>query len=123
MPQLIEKHIINAPIWSILLVNGKEGIFSLGGTSAAVVREVEQETADDLARIGHQNHKRAYIMETPDNRKPSGESNQWKWVQVQGAEGWWQIPLRAIWVDGIKILDSQPVILDVSIFQALQMCE
>lgn len=118
MPQLIEKHIIDAPIWSILLINGREGIFSIGGTSAAVVRGLEQETADDLARLGGTQIRRQSRI-----RNSGDESSEWKWLQVQGAEGWWQIPLRAVWIDGIKILDSQPVILDVSSWQALhQSC-
>jgi hypothetical protein len=48
-------------------------------------------------------------------------SNEWKWSMVQGAEGWWQILMRGIWVDGIKVLDNQPVVLDVSYY--LKWCD
>lgn len=111
MPQLIEKQIIDTPLWSIILINGNEGIFSLGGTSVASVREVERETADDLARVdGHKNSERA----NRDSRKADDDPNDWKWIKVQGAEGWWQILMRGIWIDGIEVLENQAVVLDVN---------
>lgn len=118
MPQLIEKRIIDTPLWSILLVNGREGIFSMGGSSAASVREIEQETADDLNRLGeHQNPERGHITKDLPTRKPADE---WKWIKVQGAEGWWQIPMHGVWVDGVKVLDSQLVVLDVSVWKCFR---
>ncbi|KUJ16316.1 uncharacterized protein LY89DRAFT_685326 [Mollisia scopiformis] len=115
MPQLIEKQILDAPIWSILLVNGKEGIFSMGGTSVASDREVERETADDLDRIGgHQSRQEEHGRNEHNSRKSEDDLNEWKWIKVQGAEGWWQVLMRGIWIDGVKILANQPAVLDVN---------
>ncbi|KAE8448616.1 hypothetical protein EG329_009041 [Mollisiaceae sp. DMI_Dod_QoI] len=115
MPQLIEKHLVDVPIWSILLVNEKEGIFSIGGTSVASVRQVERESEDALTRIGrNQNHKRGYIINDPPSRTSDDQTNNWNWLKVQGAEGWWQTLMRGVWADGIKILESQPIVLDLN---------
>ena len=38
----------------------------------------------------------------------------WTWNKVQGAEGWWQILLQAIWIDGSKVLKNQAAVIDVS---------
>ncbi len=121
MPQLIEKHLVDVPIWSILLVNEKEGIFSIGGTSVASVRQVERESEDALTRIGrNQNHKRGYIINDPPSRTSDDQTNNWNWLKVQGAEGWWQTLMRGVWADGIKILESQPIVLDVSMLHRLE---
>lgn len=119
MPQLVEKQIIDTPIWSIMLANRKEGIFSIGGTSVASVREVERETEDSLARLGHQNSERSFTINDAPRREDGDKLSEWKWMKVQGAEGWWQILMRGVFVEGIKILDSQPVVLDVSLPQPL----
>ncbi|KAF8858327.1 acid protease [Acephala macrosclerotiorum] len=114
MPQLIDKQIIDTSVWSIMLVNGKEGIFSMGGTSVASVREVERETEDSLARLEYQNSEGGFTINDPPSQEDGDKSSEWKWMKVQGAEGWWQILMRGLWVDGVKVLDSQPVVLDVN---------
>ncbi|KAH7354916.1 aspartic peptidase domain-containing protein [Rhexocercosporidium sp. MPI-PUGE-AT-0058] len=109
LQQLMEKKAIDVPVWSLLLINGKDGIFSIGGTSAPSVRQAEKETEEMLNPGEHDETKRdtaqAYAK---DNWK------ELKWMKVHGAEGWWQILMRGIWVDGIKVLDNQPIILDVN---------
>jgi hypothetical protein len=117
MPQLIEKNIIDSSVWSLLLVNGKEGLFSIGGTSISSVRQVEKETDDDLAHIGgHEERKRDGVVKKAD-AEPQSEDlvRDWKWSKVQGADGWWQVLMQGMWVDDIKVLQQQPIILDVSI--------
>ena len=37
----------------------------------------------------------------------------WEWSTVQGAEGWWQILMPGVWVDGSRVLQNQAVVLDV----------
>ncbi|KAH7410971.1 aspartic peptidase domain-containing protein [Cadophora sp. MPI-SDFR-AT-0126] len=109
LQQLMEKKAINVPMWSLLLINGKEGLFSIGGTSADSVRQAEKETDEMLNPGEHDETKR-------DTSKANAEDDvkDWKWMKVHGAEGWWQILMRGIWVDGIKVLDNQPIILDVN---------
>lgn len=91
-------------------MNSKDGIFTIGGTAAASVRRVEQETDDELAKLSHDENKRS------ENSKKHELSavNDWKWSKVSGADGWWQTLLHGMWVDKIKILHNQPIILDVS---------
>ncbi len=109
LQQLLEKDFVDTPIWSLILINGKEGIFSIGGTSAASLRQVEKETDDALNPGEHDETKR-------DTTRAEQEDHleDWRWMKVHGAEGWWQILMRGIWVDGIKVLGNQPVVLDVS---------
>ncbi|KAH9220100.1 aspartic peptidase domain-containing protein [Leptodontidium sp. 2 PMI_412] len=109
LQQLMEKKAIGIPVWSLLLINGKEGLFSIGGTSAASVRQAEKETDEMLNPEEHAETKR----ETAE-AKAKGDLKDWKWIKVHGAEGWWQILMRGIWVDGIKVLDNQPIVLDVN---------
>lgn len=108
LQQLLEKNVIDVPVWSLILINGKDGIFSIGGTSAASVRKAEKGT-DEL--LNHDEAKRS-ISADEEEDKPG----DWKWMKVHGAEGWWQILMRGIWVNGIKVLENQPIILDVSTF-------
>lgn len=121
MMQMIEKNVINTPVWSLVLINGKDGIFSIGGTSAPSVRRAKMETDDGLARAGNHGMKRDGVVAS----RPAADiemeadlsANEWKWSKVQGAEGWWQILMRGIWVDGSKVIENQPIILDASIIE------
>lgn len=38
------------------------------------------------------------------------------WTKVQGAQGWWQILMNGVWVEGVRVLKNQPVIIDVRAF-------
>ncbi len=119
IPQLTEKKIIDVPVWSLVLINGKDGIFSIGGTPAPSLRQAETETNDGLGRLGTNELKRNQILAPRSASDLELEvgilSNEWKWSRGQGAEGWWQILMQGIWVDGIKVLGNQPIVLDVSI--------
>jgi len=119
MPQLMEKKIIDSPIWSLVFLNGKEGIFSIGGTSSTSLRQVEKETDNELLELGkYDTTRRARATENSDMTDFSDSryaSDEWKWSKVYGAEGWWQILMRGIWVDGVKVLENQLIVLDVSL--------
>ncbi|CZS89240.1 uncharacterized protein RAG0_00643 [Rhynchosporium agropyri] len=109
LQQLVETKAIEIPLWSVLLINGREGIFSIGGTSAASVRRAGKETDELLKPDQHDEMKRNTAeVETEDDPK------EWKWLKVQGAEGWWQILLRGIWIDSVKVMENQPIVLDVN---------
>lgn len=107
MPQVMEKNIISVPVWSLILLNGQDGVFTIGGTSVASVRQRERESDQALAGISHEDLKRREKRLVDD----------WKWSNVHGTEGWWQILMPAIWVGGVRTLENQQIVLDVCSFR------
>lgn len=65
-------------------------------------------TFDDLNPFN-----RAGRMKQKGQHQPSWRDG-WKWSPVEGAAGWWQILLRGIWADQVKVMKNQPCIIDVS---------
>lgn len=126
--QLLERGVIERPIWSLMLINGQEGVLSVGGTSAPAVQLVEKQTNAELDTLGALERgetpagagipilKRG-LRSAKDNIVKPREvdwENGWKWSKVQGAEGWWQILMQGVWADGSKVLKNQPAVIDVS---------
>ena len=125
--QLLEKYLIERPVFSIMLINGEEGVLSVGGTSAAAVDMVEKHTRDTLDRAGAMERgepdignprfaKRDTRMNKAVAARQTDWEDAWKWSRVQGAEGWWQTLMDGVWIDGSKVLKNQPVVVDVSDF-------
>jgi hypothetical protein len=127
LKQLLDTKAIERPIFSLMLLNGHEGVLSVGGTGASAVQLVEKQTRDELDRVGAL--ERGEIAPAPivnglvkrGGRGSKGVVSRqsdweegWTWNKVQGAEGWWQILMQAIWVDGSKVLQNQAVVIDVS---------
>lgn len=111
-----------------MLINGQEGVLSIGGTTAKAVEMVVQQTKDELDRLVAQNpdpieeektltkrgsHRLNPPKEDLQSFEPDWQQN-WRWSKVQGAEGWWQILMQGVWIDGSKVLRNQPVVIDVS---------
>lgn len=128
LKQLVEKGMIERDIWSLLLINGREGVFSVGGTAAEAVEMVDRETREELDKIGELERQAAQVSSAQEKVKrdltKKGKalelkrglenwSASWKWSKVQGADGWWQILMQGVWTDGSRVLKNQPVILDV----------
>lgn len=122
LPQIIEKGIIDSQLWSLVLLNGQDGLFSLGGTPLASIRKVEKETQDLLSSQnekveGHEELKREEHLEDRASIYDSDVAREtdhgWKWMPVQGIEGFWQIMMHGVWFDGVKNIFNQPAILDV----------
>ena len=117
--QLLDKGIIERPVFSIMLINGEEGVLSVGGTSAKAVELVTIQTEEELSRAGGLQRIGLSSEPTAAHTKRDIPSDQvkwernWKWSRVQGAEGWWQILMQGVWVDGSKVLKNQPVVVDV----------
>ncbi|KAI9824456.1 MAG: hypothetical protein M1832_001991 [Thelocarpon impressellum] len=124
--QLYEKGVIARDVWSLMLINGKEGVFSVGGTGAEAVELVQQQTEEELKRWGELEkanaldgrsgasdgiNKRTDEGRSGKDRPPEWEHG-WRWNKVQGARGWWQILMQGVWVDGTKVLKNQPIIID-----------
>ena len=128
--QLLEKEVIERPIWSLMLINGQEGVLSVGGTSAQAVELVEKQTTKELDNMGASERGEVTAQEgipivkrglrsvekgVVKSREPDWESG-WRWSKVQGAEGWWQILMQGVWADGSKVLTNQPAVIDVRTF-------
>lgn len=63
-------------------------------------------------------HKRSLPLSRHDDAKTIRSKRDWKdmfkWTPVEGADGWWQVLLAGVWVDGVKVLKNQPTIIDLS---------
>ena len=126
LTQLLEKEAIQRPIFSLMLINGEDGVLSLGGTAASAIDMVEAETKAQLDLIGgHEEQKPAAPVEKMPPLVKRGRTSKgivmrqpdwddsWTWSDVQGAEGWWQVLMQGVWVDGSRVLKNQPVVVDV----------
>ena len=114
-----------------MLINGQDGVLSLGGTAAKAIDAVESQTKAELDSLAPQEQqavlpskadtvnlvKRGRIAKDIVVRQPDWD-DQWAWNEVQGAEGWWQILMRGVWVDGSRVLMNQAVVVDVGSLQS-----
>lgn len=159
LSQILKSGIVDMDVWSLMLLNGHEGVFSVGGTSVREVREVEERIKKGLEKLdagelhpGHEELKSfdvgglqseyhesekidgVGIKSEHDEMKRSAElglmkrdesalvnnglrpneESIWEWSKVRGSDGWWEILMKGIWVDGNKIIRNQPIVLDVS---------
>ncbi len=112
-----------------MLINGREGVLSIGGTGAEAVDLVQKQTRQELDRVGDLERaaansktgstdgrvilKRDLEPDTVTQEQSVDWRSGWKWSKVQGAEGWWQVLMQGVWVDGSKVLKNQPVVIDV----------
>ena len=123
--QLLDKEAIQRPVFSLMLINGQEGVLSLGGTAAGAIELVETQTKSELDSLGGDEkqepkpieklpplNKRGRTSKGITVREPGWEEG-WTWSDVQGAEGWWQVLMQGVWVDGSKVLKNQAVVVDV----------
>lgn len=125
--QLLDKEVIQRPIFSLMLINGQDGVLSLGGTAAGAIEMVETQTKSQLDSIGGKGKQELKPVEELPPLKKRGRTSKgvtarqpdwedgWTWSDVQGAEGWWQVLMRGVWVDGSKVLKNQAVVVDVCI--------
>jgi hypothetical protein len=120
MLQLLERETIHRSIWSVMLINGQEGVFSISGTMAGTVESVNLETQAQLDSARHrQEDGLGELDQTELIEKRFVQADDadwwkdWRWTKTQGAEGWWQILIQGVLVGGSKVLRNQPAILDV----------
>ncbi len=52
LAQLVDQAAVKLNVWSLMLVDGQQGVLSLGGSSAAVVENVERVAREELHRLG-----------------------------------------------------------------------
>ena len=112
--QLVEKEVIKRPVFSLMLINNHEGILSLGGTTASAIEKIQRRANEALGQLGSNNDdKKLDKRRIGDVSRGMNWVDHWKWSHVQGADGWWQILMPGVWVEGRKVLKNQPVVLDV----------
>lgn len=84
-----------------MLINGHEGVLSIGGTAAQAIDMVVSQTEQELDNLGalergeklanssiEQLFKRSRHMQDGGRGDMDWETG-WTWNKVQGAEGWW----------------------------------
>lgn len=125
MKQLFEIEVIQHPIFSLMLINGQDGVLSVGGTAASTIEMVVSQTENALNQVaGTEKTEVAPVEKLPPLVKRGRHGKEivtkredwetgWVWTGVQGAEGWWQLLMRGVWVDGSKVLQNQAVVIDV----------
>ena len=108
-----------------MLLNGQDGVLSVGGTAASTIEMVVSQTENALNQMGETEKgivapveklpplvKRGRHGKEVVTKREDWETG-WAWTEVQGAEGWWQLLMRGVWVDGSKVLQNQAVVIDV----------
>ena len=114
-----------------MLVNGEDGVLSFGGSAAAAIEMVETQTKAQLDSLEvHAEQPPPPVEKIPPlvkrgrtskgiaMRQPDWDDG-WTWTDVQGAEGWWQVLMQGVWVDGSRVLKNQAVVVDVRVPPAL----
>ncbi|KAL8728789.1 MAG: hypothetical protein Q9166_005167 [cf. Caloplaca sp. 2 TL-2023] len=130
--QWLKEGVVERPIFSLMLISGREGVLSVGGTGAQAAEMVARQTAEQLDRAGAQEKINAFIEENgktlvgglnslnkaslPEEKiilqkkDKAFKSRQTDWQQgwtfskVQGAEGWWQTLMQGVWINTPFIL-------------------
>ena len=126
LKQLFERKVVQHPIFSLMLINGQDGVLSIGGTAAGTIDMVVSQTEHALNQLGGIEKgdvgtteklpplvKRGRHGKEVVTKREDWETG-WVWTGVQGAEGWWQLLMRGVWVDGSKVLQNQAVVIDAS---------
>ncbi|KAH0537603.1 hypothetical protein GP486_008820, partial [Trichoglossum hirsutum] len=87
LKQILDRGIVENSIWSIMLINGQAGVFSIGGTGAEAVKMVEQQTKAALDRLGEieRLQKEKDGEGNAEEGKVAKRDEDWKWTKVQGA--------------------------------------
>ena len=128
LKQLVDKAAIERPLFSLMLINDCEGVLSVGGTAAGAIDMVLAQTKNQLDHLGAiergeevplQKEKRPLARRGKPGKEVAMRQTDWEkgwvWSKVQGADGWWQILMQSVWVDGSKVLQNQGVVIDASV--------
>ena len=114
-----------------MLINGQNGVLSVGGTAAGAIELVETQTKSELDLLAEDDRQVAPPAKKLTNLEKRGRTGKgiitrqpdweddWAWSEVQGAEGWWQVLMHGVWVDGSKVLHNQAVVIDVPLLSLL----
>ena len=95
-----------------MVLDGQDGMLSIGGVSAARQKVVNKgkkryNNPDTVLPVVKREIKRQETRREESLEKlmviPSSylkEQTDWKWNNVQGPEGWWQMMMTGVWVGG-----------------------
>lgn len=117
LQQLLAKEAINFELFSLTLLDPRTGNLSLGGTIAEQIEESKTRFHVRLDNIGNVLATPEYIDAEVHNRMsqsfPTAMKDQFHWVDVHGATGWWTALMGGVWINGAKIVQNQAVVFDI----------
>lgn len=118
LQQLLAAQVLTENIFSLTLLDSSSGVLSLGGTFAAQVEEANLRTQLEVESLGDATATSEKINTQVTERLaatfPQHLSSQFRWSPTRGAaEGWWTALLPGIWINGLKVLKNQPILLDI----------
>lgn len=118
LQQLVDKGIISKPIASLTLIDSSTGILSLGGTLAQQVELAKLLSQAEIDALGNTTSNPSDREQAAQNilahTFPTVLDDQFRWVPLLGAaQGWWTSMLAGVWINGLKVLKNQPVLLDI----------
>jgi hypothetical protein len=118
LQQLLSNQVLANNIFSLTLLDSTTGVLSLGGTLARHVEEANTRTRVEVDFLGDPDATMeqidAKVTDLLASTFPTDIEDQFRWVPARGAaEGWWNTLLPGLWVNGVKVLKNQPVLLDI----------
>lgn len=122
--QLLDQKSIEHNVFSLTLLDSMTGVLSLGGTIAISIEETKIRAETGLKYLGalhiesEQQKMEEEIKGAMAFAIPPGSTHEhhFKWTDVgSGAvSGWHMTLMGGVWVNGIKVLRNQPVLLDIN---------
>lgn len=117
LQQLHAKGVINLNLFSLTLSDAQSGNLSLGGTIAEQIELAKSRFQVLLDNFGSPVATPIFVDNEVHKRMsesfPSTLKEQFIWVDVHGALGWWTALMGGVWVNGAKVVDNQPVLFDI----------
>jgi hypothetical protein len=117
LQQLFEEGHVDRNLFSLTLLDAQSGTLSLGGTIAEKIEEQKTQFQVRLDNFGNPLATQDFIdMEVRTRMSsslPPSVKEQFRWVGVHGAEGWWTTLMGGVWINGAKIISDQPVLFDI----------
>jgi hypothetical protein len=110
--------VLTKDIFSLTLLDSATGVLSLGGTLAYQVEEARLRTKVEFDFLGDPTATTetisAKVTDLLASTLPADIEHQFCWVPTRGAaEGWWTTLLPGLWINGLKVLKNQPVLIDI----------
>jgi hypothetical protein len=113
LTQVHDKGLIEAAIFSLMVVDGQYGVFTIGGVSEKIQKlPSKDENGHIFDENGRSQNEIMRSNQLAVNKIEEGKFD-WKWMKRHNTEGWWTILIGKLWVNGARILEKQTVILDV----------
>ena len=115
--QLLKERLIDRNLFSLTLLEAQSGKLSIGGTMAEEIEEQRTRFQVRLDNFGNPLATPEFINVEVRNRMsttfPPTLKEQFRWVDVHGAEGWWTTLVGGVWINGVKVLKDQPALFDI----------